>query len=449
MQFFRDLSVRAKLFGGFGVVLALTALLGVVLIIQIGSVHDRGAYIGIDAVPSVQVMGQISRDTVDYRRAQLRFVIETRAADAAKQRNAETTDDAQIGSDLVRYQTLFSNATDRRLWQTFKQEWAAYKQQTQAMATLGGGKSVAAALPLIHASDPAFTALTQTLTTWTNANIVWAQQALRSTDSTYSAAKTVGIALMALAILAGIAIAFLVSGAIKRNVDVVLDRLRSLRDHCATSLKNGIEAMAGGDLTVPVEAMTDSIEAPCKDEIGQVADAVNGVRDRFGAAIDAYNQTRGNLSEIVGQVSGSAGKVSSASQEMALTSDQAGKATGEIAHAVGDIAQGAERQMRMVDQAKRSAEEVARAVAEAADNAHQTAAVAHDAREVAQQGVGAAEQATEAMRSVRESSEQVSDAIRELASKSEQIGVIVQTITGIAEQTNLLALNAAIEAARA
>ena len=42
MQFIRDLSVRAKLFGGFGAVLGLTAVLGVVLILQIGSVHSGG-----------------------------------------------------------------------------------------------------------------------------------------------------------------------------------------------------------------------------------------------------------------------------------------------------------------------------------------------------------------------------------------------------------------------
>ena len=282
-----------------------------------------------------------------------------------------------------------------------------------------------------------------------NDNIKWADDTLKSNDSTYNSAMMLGIGLLALTIAFGIGIAWLVSGSIKRGVDVVLDRLRSLRDYCATSLKAGIEALSKGDLTVPVEAVTEPIENPSKDEIGQVADAVNGVRERFAAGIEAYNQTRANLNDLVGQVSGSAGQVSAASQEMAATSEQSGRATGEIATAVGGIAQGAERQVHAVEQAKRAAEEVGRAVSESADNAGQTAEVAHQARAVAQQGVGAAEQATAAMSSVRDSSQAVSDAIGELASKSEQIGVIVATITGIAEQTNLLALNAAIEAARA
>jgi methyl-accepting chemotaxis protein len=258
---------------------------------------------------------------------------------------------------------------------------------------------------------------------------------------------TVGL-LVLLAVVA-IGIAFAVSRQIKSGVDVVLDRLRSLQDHCTTYLREGLEAFASGDLTKGYEPVTAVIDNPSKDEIGQVGEAVNGIRERTVASLVAYNAAAEKLRTMIGDVSKTAGSVSSASHEIASTSEESGRATGEIAQAVGDIAHGAERQAAMIAQARQSAEDVASAVSESAENAQRTAEVAHQARGLAQHGVGAADQANEAMRSVRESSTAVSDAIRELAVKSEQIGAIVATITAIAEQTNLLALNAAIEAARA
>ncbi len=124
-----------------------------------------------------------------------------------------------------------------------------------------------------------------------------------------------------------------------------------------------------------------------------------------------------------------------ASGQMTSSSDETSKAITEIANAVGDVAQGAERQVRMVDDAKGVAESAAEAAAEA--------------KTLSTDGLEAAEKATKAMQSVRDSSSQVSETMNGLATKSEQIGGIVETITGIASQTNLLALNAAIEAARA
>ena len=170
--------------------------------------------------------------------------------------------------------------------------------------------------------------------------------------------------------------------------------------------------IAGGDLTGTVEPRSE--------------------RDALG---NAFSTMSVNLRRTIGSVADAATSLSSSSQQMASTSDEAGRAVGEIANAVGDIATGAERQARMVADARHSTEETAQA--------------AEQTNEVAQQGVAAAEQAAMAMSAVRESTSAVTDAIRQLAVKSDQIGGIIETITGIAAQTNLLALNAAIEAARA
>jgi methyl-accepting chemotaxis protein len=236
---------------------------------------------------------------------------------------------------------------------------------------------------------------------------------------------------------------------VRRSQTAILDGLQELQTGGTDLLADGLDGASTGDLTRHVDHDLPPIQIPTRDEIGDVAVAVNVIREGVIASISSFNAMTTQLRAMLSEVSASAGAVSAASEQMSSTSEEAGRATGEIAQAVGDVAQGAERQVVMVDEARRAADDVARAIGESATGAQQTAQLGQEARRAAGDGVAAAVQASEAMQSVRDSSRAVTEAISGLAEKSEQIGAIVQTITGIAEQTNLLALNAAIEAARA
>ena len=250
-----------------------------------------------------------------------------------------------------------------------------------------------------------------------------------------SSGRWVVVVAALLSILAAVAFAWFIVRSITRPLAVVRDRLKSLEDADAASLREALVAMADGDLTRSVTAVTPPTGVESGDEIGQTAASVDAVRAATAASMEAYNAMRDKLQGLIGRVTSSSAQLAAASQQMASTSEEAGKAVGEIANAVGDVAAGAERQVRMVDEATQSSDETARAAAEA--------------RATTVDGVAAAAKATDAMEQVRVSVGSVTDAIRALGAKSEEIGGIVETITGIAGQTNLLALNAAIEAARA
>ena len=212
-------------------------------------------------------------------------------------------------------------------------------------------------------------------------------------------------------------------------------KMESIDRNCLVSLAEGLTALRNGDLTVDAHPVTTSIEATNGYHIGSLGTTFNSMLLKAQGGLGLYNETRAELATMIQQISTTSSSVSDASQRVALTSDETGNAIGEIARAVGDVASGAERQVQMVDAAKRSTEE--------------TATSAGEARIVAEQGVQAAQEATEAISAVRESSGLLVSAMESLAGRSEKIGGIVDTITGIADQTNLLALNAAIEAARA
>ncbi len=221
-----------------------------------------------------------------------------------------------------------------------------------------------------------------------------------------------------------------------RSILADLDaRLEAVNRDCLSSLGAGLSALRDGDLTVEAEAETVPLTAADGGSIGTLGETFNSMLLKIQASLGLYNETRAELARIIQQISTTSSSVTDTSQRVALTSDKTGNAISEIARAVGDVASGAERQVQMVDAAKRSTEE--------------TATSAGEARVVAEQGVAAAQEATHAISAVRESSGALVEAMGSLSQRSEKIGGIVDTITGIADQTNLLALNAAIEAARA
>jgi methyl-accepting chemotaxis protein len=274
-------------------------------------------------------------------------------------------------------------------------------------------------------------------------------QDVAAAKASAASARRFGIIAGLLATLLAIGVTFFVSRGIRRTATGVLERLRSLEANDAESLRAGLDAVASGDLTLGAHASTAAIENVGVDELGQIAAATNGIRDRIAGSVESYNAMRSRLSGVIGEVAGSARSVASASESMASTSQEAGHAVTEIASAVGEVAAGAERQARSVDAVRATAESAAGTARTSAERAEGAAFAAGEARDVARAGARTAQDAFDAMQAVQDSSAQVTDAIRDLAARSTEIVSIVETISGIAEQTNLLALNAAIEAARA
>jgi methyl-accepting chemotaxis protein len=201
---------------------------------------------------------------------------------------------------------------------------------------------------------------------------------------------------------------------IRRGLQPVNDRLTRLQECCIADLNGGLTAVSLGDLTVQLGSSTPPIDEPGDDEIGAAARSVNAIRASTIASIDRYNEMRSKLAGALDEIAATSRSVADASELMSTTADESGRAVYEIAQAVGDVAEGAERQVRMIVEARDTAEQ---------------------SRTVAARG--------------SETGTRMAIAMAELDGKSTRIQGIVATIAGIADQTNLLALNAAIEAARA
>jgi methyl-accepting chemotaxis protein len=435
--------VRGKLLAAFAAMFLLTAAIGGLALSRLGGVGDDVHQLGTSVVPDTEAMGEITTTTNKIRKDQMHYLL------VAPKDRADVLDDlAGDDQDLKALYARFKpgNPTYRQAMK-LKADVERYKSTAAPFVKLqnaGRGEAAAAAI-----DNPVWDDVKASMKAWQTAQVKAAATKARVSDKSVSSAKRNIVIGLVLALLLGFALAWFISGRIAARIAAVVDRLGTLRDRDSSDLRAGLDRFAAGDLTVTVEHATEPLGDDATDELGELARAVDAMRETTAASIDSYNASREALAALIGQVAGTASTVSSASQQMAAVSEETGRAVSEIAHAVGEVAAGTERQVRAVGSTKALTEEMTEATVEGTRRAEETAAAATRARELAAAGADAVRQATDAMAAVRTASSEATGAIRALGDKSGEIGGIVDTITTISEQTNLLALNAAIEAARA
>jgi methyl-accepting chemotaxis protein len=194
-----------------------------------------------------------------------------------------------------------------------------------------------------------------------------------------------------------IAISVILAAALALAVSVVIARRTAATVSAAAK---SAEALAGGDLTVQFDTQS-------KDEIGQLAIALERMRESFGRLIA---QIRTGVESV-------------------------GTASREIAQGNADLSSRTEQQASNLQQTAASMEQMTSAVKQNADAARQANQLAASASQVAAKGGAVVGEVVSTMDQITASSRKIAD--------------IIGVIDGIAFQTNILALNAAVEAARA
>jgi methyl-accepting chemotaxis protein len=169
----------------------------------------------------------------------------------------------------------------------------------------------------------------------------------------------------------------------------------------------------------------------------------------FHYLADAMNQTGESLSRIVSVAARTAEDVASSAHQLASVTEQISLSSGQMAGAMVEVSSGAEQQvaqLRTVDDTLQTIRGAARTVVEQASDVHDLAKGIETSSEAKRAEV---ERTVRILGDVKKSVEQAAQEVVALHATAGDINKFVQVVSQIAEQTNLLALNAAIEAARA
>jgi methyl-accepting chemotaxis protein len=292
-----------------------------------------------------------------------------------------------------------------------------------------------------------------------------------------SVATPVTIGLGLLAAFIGLLLNWFLARQVVHAVHVVEETMDSLATKCATWLADGMLRLSEDDLSYAITPVTPRIEQMGTDEIGELAEHANILRDKVVASIEAYNVARLGLSDTVREVQEASVSVNRTSGKLNQAATQSGITSQQVAMTIGQVAIGTAEQARAASDTNAAMEQLGSTIDLVSTGAAE-----------ASRSVGRSLEAVMRMRSALTASDQASDELRpaneraaaalakvttaidenakgmakikiavdesavkvaDLGAKGEQIGNIVETIDDIAAQTNLLALNAAIEAARA
>ncbi|WP_354675730.1 methyl-accepting chemotaxis protein [Pseudomonas syringae USA007] len=315
MKWFYDLKISTKLITSFMVVLALTAVMGVFAIIQLGQVNQAAQDIKENWMPSMRAASGMRFYAANYRLKENRHIAADATPEKAQMEQEAAEARSQFETRLATYDKLIISDQDRQMFSAVSASWSAYlKVSTNLFELSRQGQETEARALLRGESKLHFDEVTSQLQKMVELNDAGATAAGDKGTSLYESARISIIVVLVAALLIGLGLALFIARIISRPLK-----------EAATAA----EQLAEGNLNA---------------HIG------HGSRDETGMVLNAMRNMVGKLAHIIGEVRNAADNLASASEEVSATAQSMSQATSEQAASVEETSASVEQMSASINQ---------------------------------------------------------------------------------------------------
>lgn len=408
------LTIRAKLFLSFGILVAILISVSGYSYFTIKSLNSNAHEINIHWLPSTDRIHTWSNLISTYRIKEYRMVTSNSPSEVDLLEKEMEAIESQINAKILEYESTIQDDLDRQMFNDAKAKWVRYLDMSDSAITLADQDRFEESMSIINGESLAlFGSINESLEKLVKYNSDNADRVSDAGESLFKTSIAILTNAILLAIVISVAIAFLLSFSMSKTIKKLL---------------SAAQKVAGGDLT-------ELVNIKSKDEFGMLA--------------ASFNKMIVSLRELVSKISEGSQHIASMSEELTAGAEQNAKATELIAVAMQDIAGGAEKQARKTSETTYLVNDMLTKINQVYSSSRQVTELSVESSAAAEAGSKDVQSAVKQMSEIDNVVTASANIVIELGKKSEEISQIVDFITGIAEQTNLLALNAAIEAARA